>query len=211
MTFRKRLLPLGLVAIATITVSVIYAENDAEQAEESGKVYRKYHPDGVVEFSDKPLRGGDELKVEEVPTYRFGADGKPATTTTAKPTSPTSPAQTAQPASTTPKLRTTKLQPGAYSSLTITSPTRDQTIRANDGNITVSFNLVPELQRFKGHQLVYLLDGKVFLKTAQPQTLKNLDRGTHTLVLQVVDKNNKLLIHSDSVSFHIKRFFKKAP
>lgn len=175
----------------------VWAEETGDDAEEKGKVYRKYHADGVVEFSDKPLKGGDELKVEEVPTYRFATPKK----------SPSTPKAVAPSPAKAPPLRTKKLKPASeYTALVITSPSRDQTIRANDGNINVSYSLSPELQHFKGHKLVYILDGRVLKQTGPG--LKNLSRGTHTLVLQVVDKSNKILIHSDSVSFHIKRYFK---
>ncbi|MDH5444405.1 MAG: hypothetical protein OEY52_02545 [Gammaproteobacteria bacterium] len=169
------------------------AELENPPEEESGKVYRKYHSDGVVEFTDKPIRGGRELKVEEVPTYKFTSPK-----TVASPTPSSGPGT---------KLKTKKLSPtGQYSSLTITSPTRGQTIRANDGNVNVSFNLTPGLK--PGHQLVYLLNGTQAMRSSQAQPLINISRGTHTLVLQVVDANNQVLINSDSVSFNVKRFFK---
>ena len=193
-----------LVALSSLFAGLyVFAETPEQPKEEDkGKVYRRYHPDGVVEFSDKPLKGGDELKVEEVPTYRFNLNNTPKDTGTAK----TPAAATTPQASGQPKLRVEKRQPGPYSKLAITSPARDQSIRANDGTVNVSFTLEPGLQA--GHQLVYLLDGKPALKTSQAKPLTNLTRGTHTLVLQVVDKSNHVLIYSDSVSFHVKRYFK---
>ena len=182
----------------------IYAEDPPEQADDEKKVYRKFHPDGVVEFSDKPLKGAEELKMEELPTYKFD-------TGTSAPQAKTQPVtkQKAIPTS-SPRLRTEKIKPSGYTynSLSIISPARNETIRANDGNINVNFTLSPELQHFRGHQIEYLLDGKSILKTTTPQGLKNVDRGTHSLVIQVVDKNNKVLINSDSVTFHVLRFFK---
>ena len=190
-----------LIALSLFAGLYVLAETPATQNdEEKGKVYRRYHPDGVVEFSDKPLKGGDELKVEEVPTYRFSSPDKPASTGTSSTSTPL-----ARPAN-QPKLRVEKRQPGPYSSLAINSPSRDQSIRANDGNVNVSFNLLPALQH--DHRIIYLLDGKQVLETRQAKPLTNLDRGTHTLVLQVVDMNNKVLIYSDSVTFHVKRYFK---
>ena len=172
---------------------------------EPGKVYRKYHPDGVVEFTDQPSRGSEELKIEELPTYKFA------------PATPTAPAQTTVP--NTPQVAPrAKQSPAAektlgkiYTSLQITKPERNETIRSNSGDVEVAVILSPGLQFIHGHKLEYLLDGKSILKTEQATSLKNLDRGTHTLVIQVIDKNNKVLIHSNSVTFHLKRFFKAKP
>ena len=179
----------------------LYADSPSEQAEEDKKVYRKFHPDGVVEFTDQPSRGSEELKMEELPTYKFGP------TVTSPKSGPAAQDITPRP--------TVKLKPKAmpapdvpYTSLSINSPVRNETIRANSGDIDVKFTLQPGLQFYKGHKIEYLLDGKSVLKTEQPQILKNVERGGHSLVIQVVDKNNKVLIHSDSVTFNVKRYFK---
>ena len=150
--------------------------------------------DLVVEFSDQPSGNSEELKMEELPTYKFGQTATPA---------PKSSRGQKQPRPVTGPIN-------PYSSLTINSPGSNETIRANNGNIEVKFNLVPKLLTSQGHKFEYVIDGKSILKTEQAQTLKNLDRGSHSLVIQVIDKNNKVLIHSDSVSFHLKRFFKSS-
>ena len=199
----SRLLITLFFLISPVLTSIVGAEEAPGQTEEDKKVYRKFHPDGVVEFSDKPLKGGEEIKVDEAPAYRFVS---PSLDAQKKPV-PVQKQNTAP--TTTPTLRTKKLTPAThYSVLSITSPKRDETIRANDGSINVSFTLSPDLQLHNGHKLIDLLDGRIALKTTHAQALKNVERGTHTLVLQVVDKSNKVLIHSDSVSFHVKRFFK---
>lgn len=166
------------------------AEDPPAETGENNKVYRKFHPDGVVEFSDQPLTGSEELKVEELPTYKF-ATPAPERSTPQKPeTAPDTVAAS------------------PYTSLSITQPARNEAIRANDGNIEVRFTLAPELKHHLGHKIEYILDGKPILRSDRQVTLKNIDRGTHTLVVQIIDNNNKVLIHSDSVTFHVKRFFK---
>jgi len=178
--------------LATAFALPAQAEEPPTQAEEDKKVFRKFHPDGVVEFSDQPTKGSEELKMEELPTYKF-APAVPTPKLTPRPKQ---------------KIKPKPGSVGPYTSLTINSPGRNETIRANNGDIEVKFTLVPGLQFYQGHKIEYLLDGKSVLKTDRPQILKNTDRGTHTLVIQVIDKNNKVLIHSDSVSFHVLRFFK---
>lgn len=190
----------ALISICVLSVSLTsHAEEPATQTEEDQKVYRKFHPDGVVEFSDQPTRGSEELKMEELPTYKF-TPTVPAPKPTSRPKQLTKPEPRSKPGLTSP-----------YRSLTISSPSSGETIRANSGDIDVKFTLVPGLQFYKGHKFEYLLDGESILITDRPQTLKNLDRGGHTLLIQVIDQNDKLLIKSDSVSFHIKRFFKPKP
>ncbi len=170
------------------------AEETATKADADQKVYRKFHTDGVVEFTDQPSKGSEELQVETLPTYPFA----PAVSTPKA----------------TPRLKQIKLKPGEnvpYSSLNINYPNHDESIRANNGELEAKFTLTPSLQAHQGHQYEYLLDGKSVLKSNKPQTLKNIDRGSHTLVIQVIDQNNKVLIHSGSVTFHLKRFFKSTP
>lgn len=175
---------------ASLTIS---AAEPTPQAEEDKKVFRKFHTDGVVEFTDQPSKGSEELKMEELPTYKFG---------------PAIPSPKLTPRPKQAKSNTTPEQIGPYTSLAINSPAQGETLRSNSGKVDVKFTLVPGLQFYQGHQIEYLLDGKSILKSEQLQPLKNISRGDHTLVIQVIDKNNKLLIRSNSVSFHVKRFFK---
>lgn len=185
----------GLLLVST----ALRAEAPPPQTEDEKKVYRKYHPDGVVEFTDQPSRGSEELQIEELPTYKFTPATPPAEITPSlKPRAK----QQAEPEQDIARI---------YKKLTITRPSRGETIRSNSGDLDVSFDLSPALQYYRGDRLEYLLNGKSILKTEQPQTLKNLDRGTHTLVIRVIDKDNKVLIHSDSVTFHLKRYFKPKP
>lgn len=189
----KSLIPYLLAAGLLPVGLAVCADNSEAPSEEDSKVFRKLHPDGVVEFSDQPTRGSEELKVEELPTYKFSTPARSGSNIPppARPT-PAKPAQAASP----------------YTSLAITRPSHDETIRSNNGDIDVKFSLQPTLQYYQGHKIEYLLDGRSVLKSERPQILKNVSRGTHSLVIQVIDKNNNILINSNSVSFHIKRYFK---
>ena len=190
----------GLFSICLLAAGLnVSAEELNAQTEEDQKVYRKFHPDGVVEFSDQPSKGSEQLEVEELPTYKFSpaAPAAPAAKLTpqSKQQTSTKPAPTTNP----------------YKSLTINSPTSGESIRANNGDIDVKFSLAPGLQFYKGHKFEYLLDGKSILKTDRPQTLRNIDRGTHTVLIKVLDQNDRPLIQSNSVSFEVKRFIKPKP
>lgn len=89
--------------------------------------------------------------------------------------------------------------------VSVISPKNDESIRANDGNITAVFNVKPLLK--KGESLVIYLDGKQ--KSIGENTqfrFENLDRGTHTLFAIVRDKEGNAIANSESTTFHVKRF-----
>jgi len=98
-----------------------------------------------------------------------------------------------------------------YAKLYISSPVDQQVIRDNAGNLTVEgifpSRIAPE------HQVRLLLDGSfkaVF--SGSTLALNNIDRGTHTLQLDIVDtKSGNVLIASPSVSFTIMRYASPRP
>ena len=100
-----------------------------------------------------------------------------------------------------------KLKAIGYKSVRVVSPTNDTTFRDNSDAISVAVALMPLLQTGRGHRLVLLMDGTRQGGPSLGTTfqLTNVDRGSHTLVVQVVDKNNKLLASSPSVTFHMHR------
>ncbi len=77
--------------------------------------------------------------------------------------------------------------------LNIISPAEEETLRDNNGNITLSVNISPDLAN--SHQLLLLMDGKVI---GPPQRssifhLENIDRGEHIFKVQVITQNGKQL------------------
>ena len=91
-----------------------------------------------------------------------------------------------------------------YESITITQPANDSPVRENSGNLEVGIDLSPALK--PGHHFVLLMDGTPVAE-GQSTTLRlqNVDRGTHTLQVQVVDDNGNVIISSESVTFHMLR------
>ncbi|MFW5451680.1 MAG: DUF4124 domain-containing protein [Methylophagaceae bacterium] len=89
----------------------------------------------------------------------------------------------------------------------ITSPENDGSIWGNDGNISVSVDINPELDSEREDKLIILVDnqqqGSAIGQTNF--TLSNLDRGTHSVVVSVVDNSGKVLKLSPSVTFHLHR------
>jgi hypothetical protein len=98
-----------------------------------------------------------------------------------------------------------------YDQLTVNAPANDETIRNNEGTVSVSLQLQPTLRQ--GDAIELFLDGKKlegdFRSTSV--TLSNLDRGTHSLRARVIDGSGRELITSEPVSFHLRRQSKLFP
>jgi len=94
-----------------------------------------------------------------------------------------------------------------YTGFSITSPTNDQGVRANDGNVTVHLSLQPALR--SGHTIVLSVSGEGSESTIDSNgltvQLNNLSRGLHTVTATVVDKDGNDLITTGPVSFHVLR------
>ncbi|MGA6099950.1 DUF4124 domain-containing protein [Stutzerimonas marianensis] len=92
-----------------------------------------------------------------------------------------------------------------YRLLEIGHPAPDATIRSNAGNLEVSATSDPALD--PAHAFRLLLDGKPFGETVRtPQfSLSNIDRGTHQLVVEIVDASGNPLKASPPHTFHLHR------
>ena len=147
----------------------------------AAEVYKHTNPDGSVTFSDVPAKiNAEPIKLKPSSSY----------TPPPRPESRFSP----EPAKAA----------VSYESVSITSPANDSAVRDNAGNLTIKFNARPGL--ISGHSYVLLMDGT---NVGEGQTgsiqLNNLDRGSHTFIVQVVDKNKKIIIQSESVVVHLQR------
>jgi len=96
---------------------------------------------------------------------------------------------------------------GSYTGFSITNPTNDQGVRANDGNVTIHMSLQPALQ--SGHMIVLNVDGEdgksSNAASGLTMELQNMSRGLHTFIATVVDKDGNELIKTEPVSFHVLR------
>lgn len=93
----------------------------------------------------------------------------------------------------------------AYRLLDIVQPEPDATIRNNAGELSVSVTSDPMLQ--PDHLYRLLLDGSpIAPDSSQPTVaLHNLDRGTHHLIVEVVDDQGLVLQSSPPRTFHLLR------
>jgi len=162
------------------------------------KIYRHVDTQGNVTFSDKPLAKSTSEKVEEVelkepmimPSYE-------------------SPVKTAK--SNTATTSEVEFKPSITTNynLNIVSPADDEGVRANDGTITVKLTTGSVLA--DGHVLIAMIDGMDFNEgtTSQTITLKNVDRGTHSLSVKVVDAEGQVISTSKAITFHVLRAIAK--
>ena len=146
-------------------------------------LYKWVDEDGNVHYTDSPPpQGAEEVTLPPTVTYRPPR------------TSPTSPPG----------------KPGAqddeeYQELTITKPQMNETIRSNKGEVTVSFSVTPGLK--PEHLYRLMLDGRALEKeiTQTLVVLQQIERGSHTIQVHVVDAAGVPQISSQAVIFHLRQ------
>lgn len=93
----------------------------------------------------------------------------------------------------------------AYESLSISGPGDEETIHSNEQHVNVAISVQPALN--EGDRFRLFLDGTVVSgeHTNSQITLQNVERGTHTLQVAVVDQAGKELIRSAAVTFFLRK------
>lgn len=150
----------------------------------SAKLYKCKNNEGEVIYTDKPCENeGEELKLPPLPTY------------TPRPVS--APTRGSQAVS----------QSADYTSLEVVQPVNDKLIISTTGTATIAFKIKGPLLSLKGHRFALAVDGTKLKArgTTNQIRLDDLNPGTHTVKIFVVDKEDKELISSDVITFHIKR------
>ncbi len=176
----------GVIALTAI---VSLAMQPAAAA--ASRIYKTVDEDGNVVFTDQPPRpdqSGDAVELESQNTFT------PAPAAEQGAEQAAADSEASDEADSTP----------AYRSLTITSPANDEGLRENAGNVTVMANIDPALG--PDHTLQVYLDGTLRESSNGPSAqLFNVDRGTHTLELRIVDESGATLITSAPSVFHLQR------
>ena len=95
----------------------------------------------------------------------------------------------------------------AYEVLQLTGLPTGEALRANNGTFTVSVLIKPRLQA--PHLLRLLLDGQPYGQSSNVPILQlvNVDRGEHSLAVQVINGEN-VLQQSPTVTFTVQRVHK---
>tara|TARA_B100001250_G_scaffold340068_1_gene307616 strand:+ start:381 stop:890 length:510 start_codon:yes stop_codon:yes gene_type:complete len=147
-----------------------------------GEVYKTVDEDGNIIFTDRPTTNSEEIKLRELKT-----------TETVKPSSSSSGSTS----------RGKNKEDFSYKKIFVSSPADGSAIRSNDGNVTISVNSEPPLR--SGHQILITMNGKELSKgSGKSVSLTNLDRGTHTVTVSIIDSSSNAIISASS-SFSILR------
>lgn len=146
-------------------------------------VYKSKKPDGSVEFTDQASPDSEEIKIRKPTTY--------------------SPPRL--PRLSLPKK---KLTPNFNYELAITTPVNGSTI-LNTANVVVTVQLSPSLNTALGHQLQYTLGSQVIKSKKNTATFSNVDRGSHTINVSIIDLEDETVSPAVSATIYMKRFFKK--
>lgn len=152
--------------------------------------YRIVHPDGSVEFTDQPVKGSEEIKLRNAPTTTF----VPVTPYKARNTTEQGDAE----------------EDSTKGSITISSPTADQTVWFDEAGMTVQVKVMPALR--SGQQVIITLDGSQVAKGAASSFLiKEVYRGSHQLTAAVIDEEGNTLFRSPQVVFHLRQHSSQRP
>jgi hypothetical protein len=92
----------------------------------------------------------------------------------------------------------------SYQSLVISSPANEATIHDNQGRIRIDAALSPPLSADTGDRFVFVVDGVPMLPSRNASlSLEQMDRGSHTLQVQVIDQAGNTLITSPLTTIHL--------
>jgi len=150
----------------------------------SAKLYKCKDAEGQVVYTDQPCEGeGEELKLPASVTY------------------------TPKPIPKTPTNNAEDSTLAEYKTLEIVTPENDKLITSLKGEVTFSYKITGPLLSLKGHKYGLELDGqKLKARGITNQVrLDNINPGSHTIRVFVVDKDDKELISSASTTFHMRR------
>ena len=155
----------------------------------AAEIYRYTDDQGRPVFTDQPPERQSAERLEQPPINRI-APPAPATFTDA-PTAPTS--------------------GGQYARLEIINLPDAEALRANNGNFEVQVVVEPPLAH--GHSLRLLLDGTPHGLAIQGATLSvhQADRGTHSLVVQILNAAGQPIQQSDAQTFTVQRISVHSP
>lgn len=180
-----------------LAAALLIATLGAGAAEaEAARIYRMVDEHGNVVFTDVPPKSGEHGEAVDLSrgnTYRAPPASEPGPSRSLESWLGEDGAGDGGEAAVT-----------RYSTLAVASPGHDEAIRNNAGNVAVVAAVEPELQ--EGHVMQLYLDGELRQSSRTPAfQLTNLDRGTHSVELRIVDASGQTLARSEPSVFHLQR------
>lgn len=148
--------------------------------------YRSIDEHGNVEYSDQPSDNAKQIELKELSTYTPTPQVEVEAVTKSDDVEPT------------------EIAVPDYQ-VSISSPEQNQAFWGNDGMVDVIASVQPELSAERNDQLLFSLDGKPIGQAQSDLTirLENVERGSHILVVTVLDSQGEILQRSKSVLFHL--------
>lgn len=152
------------------------------------EIYRYTDSQGNVEFSDQPRKGAEKIEVKETATIQM----------------PT-PADVEAVIGKRDADETGATDGPVYTTLAIAYPQNDTAFNSGSGDFNVVVDIDPALQ--PDHKLRASLDGQNLATSKTNQIpLNNIFRGTHTLIVEVIDENDDTVVQSGApVTFTVLR------
>lgn len=174
----------GFRFLASAIVGLVLASG----AGADDQIYRSVDKEGRVIFSDEAGEGAKPVELPPTNTME-------------------QPAVMPQPA---PSEGTVSEFTG-YDSVAIVQPANDESIVNTGGDFSVSVRTTPPLQT--GHSVRLLLDGAAYASTGADGSfsLSNIDRGSHTLQVQVIGEDGAILGASSTITVHVRRPGRRFP
>ncbi|MBR9907321.1 MAG: DUF4124 domain-containing protein [Gammaproteobacteria bacterium] len=178
--------PLVILAVLLTFLVGVGLHVDPSKAQ----VYKKRNADGSVTYSDKPIRGAEQVDVEPAPVTEFAKPTGPATNVPEQAETPVAEASAE----------------AVELGVSITAPEHNQAIRANDGQLQVSWQSQPS-KLPEGYNYELVVDGVTAWRgfNSQQVTLAEIDRGERRLFVRIVDANNQQVARSDTVAVFVLR------
>ncbi len=165
------------------TVTLVALGGFGIEAGASATLYKWVDADGITHYSDRPAPGAEQVHIASAQTY------KGSTTVSS--------AAARKPAAATAAPKYTRVQ--------VTRPNDGESFVNAGGHIDASASVEPGLA--PGHQVWFVLDG-----TRQPEpaggslTMSfDVERGTHTLAVDVTDESGRGVLSSAGVTFYVRQ------
>ena len=153
----------------TLLLSFLLNAANSVNADDQTTVYKAVSEDGSISFSDEAQIGSEAIKVKPVTTI-------PAIDIKQNKSLSVNDSQAKD----------------YYQSLSIISPSNDTAINSGGGNVAVVVEAKPDLRNSDSFKLE--LDGtEVATQKGTTFNLNNVDRGTHTLSVKIINRNNQTL------------------
>lgn len=169
----------------------------------SAEVYKWVDEGGKVHYGDRPDASSNATRL---PGFEVSRPSSPV----APP--PKEPAPPAEPDGTTPGVYSfpelfgdRSAQAPANYTIRITTPLQDATVRDNQGIIPVAFTTTPMPDEDFSYQMY--LDGEPWFQPffSQQVYLSNVNRGSHSIQVRLMNSEGSVVGESGSVTFHLHR------